>query len=204
MAIRISKTRKPSGRKMDYMGLKGFARDVGLYSKMGRKGIPNRLQIRGFSFSMYIRAQNIDKVIANLIKRNKGSEKAIADSLIDVGKEIKILAESMTPIKTGNLQASSFLVGPKYQQGPNSWEREDASQVAKAKGFVNRQKKKGIPIIALGYSAEYFLPVHEVDRDYTEGNPKARWKFLETAIYRYRNIIRDRLAEAIRKENKKV
>lgn len=115
-------------------------------------------------------------------------------------------SEPFTPLKTGNLRASWFIVSPKglasdplghagqFRDDPDSNGGEAAKMsinhvnyITYVKGLVKAQKE---PVVALGYTAPYALYVHEhITGPQNWSRPGSGPKWFQAAVMRSRDAI---------------
>lgn len=103
----------------------------------------------------------VDAVIQNIKVSEARLRKAAIDSLKEAGQDIIAKAQENTPHDTGNLKGSAFV--------------EDKPRQT-SEGLVQR----------IGYTAEYAIYVHEIDKNYRRGG----WKFLANAMNMHVDLVR--------------
>lgn len=111
------------------------------------------------------RMSGLDRVLRNLNREVRGIQNRGKAGLWMAALMIRRRAQQLTPVKTGNLRASAYTHAYNTPKGPGA---------------------------EIGYTANYAVFVHEIDKDYRVG----QWKFLETAL---KEKARDAL-EMIRRE----
>lgn len=135
--------------------------------------------------------QQRKKIIDNLQKEILKIEDRTLKGLITAGFLIKNRSLKQTPIDTGNLRASSYLVWksglvsePRFKSTKKK-KRDKAlekgrhqTQTQIAKAIVSKFEKQNIIALIIGFTASYALFVHETNKMYNQGN----WKFLEKAV----------------------
>lgn len=130
--------------------------------------------------------QQRKRIIDNLQKEILKIENRTLKGLITAGFLIKNRSLKQTPIDTGNLRSSSYLVWKNKVSSEPSFKGEDANkessrhqtQTQVAKAIVNKFEKQNIIAIVIGFTASYAVFVHEINKMYNQGN----WKFLEKAV----------------------
>lgn len=137
-------------------------------------------------------------------------EGACVEGLLMVGLEISGDAKKLTPVVTGNLRNSTFVVGPhKTLEGNSASFADPAGKLGRAAEMTARHRtlvakhasechSAQPPEVHVGYTAVYAPFVHEnpragrtggmrpppSKRRYAEGTyaTQGQWKFLETAV----------------------
>lgn len=99
-----------------------------------------------------VRITGLNDVLKKLNREIKGIKKRSKAGLTSAGLLVKRRSIQKTPVDTGFLRSSAYmLIG---------------------------ERSYGGPFVEIGYSASYALPVHEQNNNYIVGE----WKFLETAL----------------------
>ena len=158
----------------------------------------------------------LDEVLEKLNKEILGIENRSAKGLVESAALIRNSTENespATPLDTGNLRASWFVVSAQgqeddplgfsgnFKKNPHTGAKakdmkaQHSVMVGAAKATVGALAKKG-PIVIMGYSANYALFVHEMGVNHpgvnwTARTPEAGGKWLEAAFKRNRNKIID-------------
>jgi hypothetical protein len=156
----------------------------------------------------------LDYVLKRLNEEILGIENRSAKGLVESAVLIRNATENeapLTPLDTGNLRASWFVVSSEgtqpdrlgysgnFKKNPRTgvkakdMQAQHSTMVGAAKATVGALAKKG-PIVIMGYSANYALFVHEMEL----AHPGVEWKregsggkWLEAAFKRNRNKIID-------------
>ena len=136
----------------------------------------------------------LDKIIKNFNKEVSQIEGDVQAGLITAGAIIKAQSQDNTPVDTGNLRASHYLVSGRSVEEPNggnfrttgkkgkpnpSGERVASEHSGSVQAAGARAKAKGYPFIELGCTAFYAEAVHE---DLSAQHPSGKAKFMEDAI----------------------
>jgi hypothetical protein len=158
----------------------------------------------------------LDEVLKNLNVQILGIKERTSKGLIESAVLIRNATENespATPLDTGNLRASWFVVSaegeqedklgfsghfkknPKTGAKAKDMRAQHSAIVGGAKAAVNALAKRG-PIVIMGYSANYALFVHEMGEKFPGVNwsprtPQAGGKWLEAAFKKNRNKIID-------------
>lgn len=144
-----------------------------------------------------IKIKGMDKVLKNLareIKKIKGRSQA---GLLEAGLKVKADAVKQTPVKTGNLHNSAYVLSHNSVPSPGGsfigpeaarMEAEHTSEKEFALSTISNIKD---PVVVIGYTSYYAPFVHEMNKNYTEGN----WKFLENSLVSNHKQILDIIAK---------
>jgi len=92
-------------------------------------------------------------VLANLNKEVLGIKRRTRSKMIMIGLKVQGDSMRITPVDTGNLVGSAYMVVIKSSQGHG---------------------------VEIGYTANYALFVHEINKRYKKGH----YKFLKTALFK--------------------
>jgi hypothetical protein len=158
----------------------------------------------------------LDEVLKNLNVEILGIKERTAKGLILSAALIRNSTENespLTPVDTGNLRASWFVVSSEGEHGDTmsghfkknpktgvkakEMKAEYSSVIGAAKSTVTALAKRG-PIVIMGYSANYALFVHEMEGTHPDviwSRPGSGGKWLEAAFKRNRNKIIDVIKE---------
>lgn len=163
---------------------------------------------------MAIDSSGLEKVFNNLNKEINKIEGRTLEGLLYATFLIKRESLKRTPIKTGNLRGSCFVVWTTESGKSNKLKEEEANEsgiftnddegrrlaenhrivVEKAKGLL----RKDVISTIIGYTASYALSVHEIDRDYRA--PNTSWKFLESTITAFKGQILKIIKSKVKKK----
>jgi hypothetical protein len=161
--------------------------------------------------------RGLDEVQRNLAKALREMEGAALEGLVAGGQMVRKESQKLTPIVTGNLRGSAFVVW----KGGETIERGTVPEDARS--AAGREQ----PTVAVGYAAVYAANVHEnpragktggaspSGRKYVPGrlpsgrmserivySEKGEWKFLETALKvnadRFLRIVAARVRKALK------
>jgi len=154
----------------------------------------------------------LDEVLKNLNVQILGIKDRTSKGLIESAVLIRNATENespLTPVDTGNLRASWFVVSAEGEHGDSlsghfkknpktgakakDMRAQHTAIVGGAKAAVNALAKRG-PIVMMGYSANYALFVHEMEGTHPDVNwsrPGSGGKWLEAAFKKNRNKIID-------------
>ena len=149
----------------------------------------------------------LENVMANLNREMSAIEGACLQGLVNAGMEIKRDAQKLTPVVTGNLRNSAYVVGPaQVEDGANPDFKDGdkpglavllaAEHAASVAASITECRSAAQPEVHVGYSAYYAPWVHEnpragitggkspSGRKYPEGTYSVvgQWKFLQAAI----------------------
>lgn len=155
------------------------------------KGDPNAVNIKW---------DGLDKVIQNLNEEVKKIRVRTVTGVLKSAVIVKGDAQRITPIDTGNLRNSSFIVWggegkSNYTSPDGNFKGIDAGERStEYNSTVNERKSavtsEGVPFAEIGFTANYALKVHENinaghgKRDKKTGQIRqiGQWKFLESAF----------------------
>lgn len=144
------------------------------------------------------------QVLNNLNKEIQKIKTKSMAGLIEAAIFIRRESEPLTPVDLGNLRASFFIVTSqgKVKEGvsPN-FVGPNASTISSAHSATMSQatslvSDKNIPIVVLGFGANYAASVHE-DLEMIFRRPGAQAKFLESVIKGNEKTIVDIIAKNI-------
>lgn len=139
--------------------------------------------------------KGIDKVLSNLNKEIQAIQERSLKGLIIAGAEVLNDVDKtspLIPVDLGNLRSSRFLVSKIGTQNASPSfknDRGDAAQlsydhaqaVADARSAISGIR---MPVVILGYSANYSIPVHEREDVKNWSRPGSGPKFLEASLKR--------------------
>ena len=131
----------------------------------------------------------LDATIKALNKEINKIEGVTVDGLIEAGFLIKRESLKQTPVDTGNLRGSAYVVSKNSISASGGFTGEGSGEAAQgyaaetqqSKTLAAASEKKEIPLVIVGYSARYAAIVHEA-LDVVFQRPGAKAKFLEDAI----------------------
>jgi len=114
------------------------------------------------------------EILTNLTREIRGIKNRTKAGVHAAGLLVKSRALPKTPVKTGNLRNSAYVISEDTKRGP---------------------------VAEVGYTASYAVFVHEIDKNYRA--PGTSWKYLERAIQESRGdilrLIRDYAGEGLSK-----
>ena len=137
---------------------------------------------RGASNVASIHWEGIDKVIKNINKEIEKLEKVTVQGLLEAALLVKGDAQRITPVDTGNLKASAYVIwgggkSPVKSQSNPTFSRSKGrkgsakrfakvagmqSDIAQHNAVLNQRKKPSTNLYAeVGFTARYALQVHE-------------------------------------------
>ena len=152
---------------------------------------------------MSVKFEGLDKVVANLNKEIAKRETKCQAGLVQAGLLIRAESQKLTPVVTGNLRNSAYVVSSKgAHAGQGGRVQDPGSHV----NVMNRSKGEcqtsASPMVIIGFSANYAIFVHENPRAGKTGGVSLKgavykpevgsgrivystvgqWKFLEVAL----------------------
>lgn len=144
---------------------------------------------------MSIRIEGLDQAVKTLNEKVKEIHNKTRGGLYKAALVIKKEAILLTPVVTGNLRGSSFVlsvdsleVTQKSFKGENEAAVYSSTQEAinEARQIVNANESQNRCVVAIGYGAFYAGYIHENPNAGRSGRPGAstvgQWKFLQQAI----------------------
>lgn len=164
-----------------------------LTKEVRKVGKANR-RIHGYSFGIHFKAENVADVQSAILSKYPQMKMAMRRALSDAAIGIRKESEQLCPKDTGYLRSSSFIVRG-HENGKVSLSehtlvsneitrkrryRKRQAQINSELRFVKEMEKKGLPAVSVGYSANHFLFVHEINPK-PNGYKVGQWKFLEQA-----------------------
>jgi len=140
-----------------------------------------------------MKAKGLDKILKNLNKEIRGIKGSTQHGLTRAALLVKSRALKQTPIDTGNLRASAYVIdGSSGKQAPLSkMISESLRQKMTMRGYeytggeppnIQEITASGDPWAVIGYTASYAAYVHEINPEGGYKAPNTNWKFLEFAI----------------------
>jgi hypothetical protein len=109
-----------------------------------------------------VRVTGLQTVMANLNKEIRGIRGRTKTGMWLAGLFIKGAALPKTPVKTGNLRQSAYVIARDGSGGPGA---------------------------EIGYTAAYAVYVHEIDKNYVA--PGTSWQYLKKAVEESRKAVLD-------------
>ena len=113
----------------------------------------------------------LEEVIKNLNAKIQKIQERTASGLLRAAIQVRRAAQIKTPVVTGNLRASAYVIsaggqvavgqGTQFPFDPQGKLKERHREEIRTVQEVLRQRSKETPIVAVGYSAVYALVVHE-------------------------------------------
>ena len=133
-----------------------------------------------------MKGKGLDNILKNLNKEIQNIKYRTQDGLLAAAFLVKARALPITPILTGNLRASAYVIGGETgkqhslsrKMSGAMKQKMDMKYTGGGSPKLERTMAGGDPWAVIGYSANYAIFVHEIDRNYTVGH----WQFLHTAI----------------------
>jgi len=145
---------------------------------------------------MSLQLEGLEKVISNINKEISKIEGRCEAGLVSAGLFIRGESQKLTPVVTGNLRNSAYVVSKKGVEAPPKDLSSGGSQASLAECAVSNT-----PMVIVGYAAWYAIFVHEnpnagavnlaqkATKYRSEKGSKrivfstvGQWKFLEAAI----------------------
>lgn len=132
--------------------------------------------------------KGVDKFMRNFNKEIRDMRGRTLRGLIEAAIVLQRAAEPGTPIDTGNLRSSFFIVtltGGRESQRPvfkgeeaSDMKRDHEQVTAEAAALAQQLGSEKEPIVVFGYSANYAVFVHEnVDASFKRPGAHARWLY---------------------------
>jgi len=124
--------------------------------------------------------EGLDAVVKALNAKISEIEGATEKGMREAALRIRRSALPRTPLVTGNLRDSAFVVARAFTEGGGN----DPDHLVSEELAVVRSSK--VPMASIGYTARYAAAVHENPKAGKSGRPGAsvvgEWKFLETTV----------------------
>ncbi len=154
-----------------------------------------------------VKIKGVQNVLRNLNSEIKKIENRSEAGLLEASLLIKKEAVKQTPVDTGNLRNSAFVIAQhKSPTNPGNFKGKNKEEMAyqhsavksKVKDVLKSVKKQHLISTCVGYSANYAAAQHEINYTHMKWDKKSggyfavgNWKFLENAIKdNYKNIIK--------------
>lgn len=117
-------------------------------------------------------------------------ERRTLQGMVEGAELIRADAQRITPVDTGNLKNSAFVVWPRGGTGGGgSFRGEDSGRMSAehSKAVADARRLAGSDGVVIGFSAYYAVYVHENEKAHHAGSGEA--KFLEKAVRRNENKV---------------
>lgn len=137
--------------------------------------------------------EGLDKVLKNLNKEIGKIEGRSKQGMIAGGIIVKNKSLPITPVDTGNLRSSNYVLWRGGSESKPAFKSKEAAKMAQEHGAAMSASASAIGDleVEIGFTAYYAAKVHETLRHYRQG----AWKFLEQAIKISASEILDEIRE---------